>query len=244
MNKQALFRPSLPTFFVASILLFCHVTSTHAETFSSTGGTLSWTNTTSWVETTVPNAIGATGIFNTPLANQSASLVGSAAGGGITVGSLTFNSTGTTTMGIPNGTGGGPLIFDQIGAGPATITTTGAGAGNTTISATLRFDDSVTVTANNTVATTGVSLTGAITGSGGYTKEGDGIATLSTANKAYTGSTILNGGRLRVSASGAPTNTSSFTINAGSQLTLIAVGTYTFGSGPLNINGTGAISGP
>ena len=46
-----------------------------------------------------------------------------------------------------------------------------------------------------------------------------------------------------------PTATSFFTINAGAQLTLIpatAAGpqTFTFGSGPLNLNGAGATSGP
>ncbi|MEO7299938.1 MAG: autotransporter-associated beta strand repeat-containing protein [Verrucomicrobiota bacterium] len=232
----------------AAVLLSCIVPSTRAETFSTAGGTLNWTNTTSWVEGTVPNAISATAIFNSPVANTTASLVGSTAGGGITVGSLTFNNTTATTIGIANGTAGGPLIFDNGGTG-AIITTGGAGTGNNTISATSRFDDSVTATVNNTTATSSagsLNMTGAISGSGGFTKAGDGTATFGTAAKTYTGATVLNGGRMRISALAAPTATSSFTINSGGQLDIItaAAGALSLGTGNLNLNGDGPTTGP
>lgn len=229
---------------IASISLSLNAVSTKAETFVSTGGTLNWTNNTSWVENTVPNAIGAAAFFNTPAASQTASLAGSTASGGITIGSISFNATGTPTIGVANGTGGGPLTFDGIGDGPATITTTGTGAANSTISATLVFTDSVNIIANNTVPSAGVTLSGAISGSGGLTKDGDGKATISVLNKSYIGATVLNGGRTRISFSGMPTGTSNFTINAGAQMEMLTAGAYTLGTGSVNLNGTGPSGGP
>ncbi|MEO6035887.1 MAG: autotransporter-associated beta strand repeat-containing protein, partial [Verrucomicrobiota bacterium] len=84
----------------------------------------------------------------------------------------------------------------------------------------------------------------ATSGSGGFTKAGDGLATFGTGVRSYTGATVLNGGRLRVSLTAAPTTTSGFTINSGGQLTLITAGTYNLGTGLLNLNGSGAASGP
>lgn len=224
--------------------------SLQAETFVTTGGTKNWIDTTSWLEGTVPNSVGATAIFNSPTANTSASLAGSTALGGITVGSITFNNTTSTTIGIFNGTGGGPLKFDAVDAGPATITTTGTGTGNNTISATMEFIDSVTATVNNTAATSAagsLNLTGAISGPGGITKAGPGTLTLSTGAKTYSGPTLVSEGRLRISTSGTPTNTSSVTVANGGQIVFTAVSTttpFTFGPGSLNLNGTGLAAFP
>src|SRR5436190_23939249 len=66
--------------------------------------------------------------------------------------------------------------------------------------------------------------------------------TFSTNAKTYTGPTVLNNGSLRMSPSGSPTTTSSFTINNNATLELTSStngGTYTFGSGPLVLNGQG-----
>jgi autotransporter-associated beta strand protein len=49
---------------------------------------------------------------------------------------------------------------------------------------------------------------------------------------------------MRISQAARPSATSSFTINAGAQLDLIAAGTFAFGSGPLNLNGAGPTTGP
>ncbi len=240
--SSALSRLSLAS---AAAFLFCNASSTHAETFTNLGVTLNWLAPTNWIEGTVPNAVGATAIFNSPLANQSASLVGSSPNG-ITVGSITFNNTTATTIGIPNGTGG-PLIFNNGGT-PATITTTGTGTGNNTISATMVFTDSVIANVNNTNASSSagsLNLTGAISGPGGFTKAGDGTATFGTNPKTYTGATVLNGGRMRISLIGAPAASSSFTVNSGAQLDLIAgAGVLNLGTNLLNLNGTGAITGP
>jgi autotransporter-associated beta strand protein len=111
----------------------------------------------------------------------------------------------------------------------------------------MTLTDSLLATVNNVTATSAagaLNLTATIAGPGGFTKAGDGLATFGTGAKTYGGATILSGGRMRISLAAAPTATSSFTINAGAQLDLISAGTYTFGLGPLNLNGSGAITGP
>jgi len=111
----------------------------------------------------------------------------------------------------------------------------------------MTLNDDVVATVGNVTATSAagaLNLTGTMGGAGGFTKNGDGLATFGTGAKTYTGATVLNGGRLRVSLAAAPTTTSSFTINSGGQLDLISAGTFGFGSGPLNLNGAGPTSGP
>jgi len=125
----------------------------------------------------------------------------------------------------------------------------GTGTGNNTISVATVLADSLTAIVNNVSASSGsgsLNLTAAISGPGGFTKQGDGLVTLGNGAKAYQGPTILQGGRTRISVAAQPSATSSFTINAGAQLTLITTGTgsFTFGAGPLNLNGSGAITGP
>lgn len=101
-----------------------------------------------------------------------------------------------------------------------------------------------TVNQQNTASTAlSLNLTGAISGAGGFTKLGDGGATFGTGAKTYTGATILGGGRLRSSTTAQPSATSSFTINSGGQLDPISNGTYTLGTGSLNLNGAGPTSG-
>ena len=229
-----------------SALLCGNVSRVRAETFSTAGGTLNWNSTANWVEGTFPNAVGARAIFNSPVTNTNATLAGTTAGGGITVGSLTFNDTLATTIGIPNGTAGGPLKFDNGGAG-ATILAMGSGTGNNTISATMILNDVLTAQVDQTTASSGagsLNLTGAISGPGAIIKQGDGLMTFGTAAKTYTGATVLSGGRTRISNIAQPSATSAFTINSGAQLTLIAAGNFAFGTGPLTLNGAGATSGP
>ena len=167
---------------------------------------------------------------------------------GFTVGSISFDLTGTGTFtnSLTTGTAGSKLILDNGGAG-VTISTTGNGTGNNTISVPLVFNDLVTAQVDQTSSSSqagSLNLTATITGSGSILKQGEGLMTFGTGTKTYTGATVLNGGRTRISNLARPSTTSFFSINAGAQLTLIAAGTYNFGSGPLNLNGTGATSGP
>jgi autotransporter-associated beta strand protein len=218
--------------------------------YQGTTGTVTWNATTSWDTATIPNAVGDNATFNgaatgsnpAQTGNRTASLDGSK-----TVGSILFNTDlSTFTNTISTGTGG-PLVMDAAGSGPATMTTQGAGTGNNTISVGMTFNDDVVGTVNNTAATSAagsLNLTGTIGGAGGFTKNGDGLATFASGAKTYTGATTVNGGRMRMSLAGAPTTTSGLTINAGGQLNLISAGSYTFGANAVNLNGSGATNAP
>lgn len=222
-----------------------------AETFQPATGTVTWNATSSWSPASIPNGVGASAVFNgaatannlAQTANRTASLDAA-----ITVGSITFNTDlSTFTNSVTTGSGG-PLTFDATGTGPATINVPAApnGTGSSTISVAMTLTDSVVATVDNTTASSAagaLNLTGTMSGPGGFTKNGDGLATFGTGARTYTGATVLNGGRTRISTAAMPANTSSFTVNAGGQLDTIAAGTYTFGTGSLNLNGVGATTG-
>jgi autotransporter-associated beta strand protein len=213
---------------------------------SGTGDGGSWATSTNWNPATVPNAIGASVIFDSPPAARIITVDSGATG--FTVGSLTFNDNSAGTTALNAGTTGSKLILDNGGSG-VTITTNGAGIGNNTVAVPLVFNEMVTGIVNQTSSNSAagsLNLTTAISGTGGFTKQGDGLATFGTGAKTYTGATILDGGRMRISVAAFPTATSSFTINAGSQLELITNGTITFSSNnaSLNLNGVGATNPP
>jgi len=220
-----------------------------AETWNlSTGG--SFATAGNWSPANVPNGVGANATLNglatasnpDQTANRSITLDGAK-----TVGSILFNNDlGSFTNSITTGTGG-PLTFDAVDAGPATINTTGTGTGNNTISVAMVLTDSLEVFVDNTSATSqagSLNLTGAISGPGGFSKFGDGLATFGTGLKTYTGPTVLHGGRMRISALAHPSMTSGLTISAGAQLTPLTAGIYQFGTNPVNLNGNGPATGP
>jgi len=235
---------------VAAALAMFQTASTHGETWQPATGSASWSTSANWNPATVPDATGAAAIFNGAATANNPAQTGNRTAtldGMHTVGSILFNTDlSTFTNTIATGTGG-PLVFDQTGAGPATIITQGSGSGNNTISVAMTLTDSLVATVSNTLASSAagsLNLTGTMSGPGGFTKLGDGLATFGTGARTYIGATVLSGGRMRISATAAPTATSSFTVNAGAQLDTISTGTYSFGSGPLNLNGVGATSGP
>ena len=227
----------------AAALLFWHAPSAQAQTWTPGAGG-SWAAPGNWAPATVPNAISAATIFNTPTAARAVTIDSGSAG--FTVGSISSDIGGSFNNAFNTGTTGSKLILDNGGAG-VTITTTGTGTGNNAFAAPWVLNDSVNGSVNQTTASSAagsLNITAAVSGSGGFTKSGDGLGTFGSGAKTYTGATVLTGGRMRMSLLAAPTATSSFTINAGGQLTLIAAGSYTFGSGPLNLNGAGPTSGP
>jgi autotransporter-associated beta strand protein len=221
------------------------VRAANISTFAPASG--SWADPANWTPNVVPNGVGDAAIFsNINTATRTVTVDSGAPG--FTVGSISFDvPTGTAfTNSVTTGTTGSNLKFDNGGAG-ATITVTGTGTGNNTISVPLVFNETVAANVLSTSASSGagaLNLTAAVSGAGGFTKNGDGLATFGTGAKTYTGPTVLNGGRMRSSLVASPTATSSFTIKAGAQLDLISAGTYTFGSGPFNLNGSGATTGP
>jgi len=216
------------------------------------------------VEGTVPNAVGATAIFNAPSATRTVNIDnGDAIVDNITVGSITIDnqtSARTTIRSNSGNSGIDTLTFDAAGAGPALITSTGTATGNDIISQRFMiFADSVTANITGVGNAAGFSMTGNINGPGGLTKEGPGTLTLafiagsSGQVKNYEGPTVVDAGRLRLSQGGAPSMTSSVTVNSGGQILLITgvagtnTGIYTFGTSPstvVTLNGTGRADEP
>ncbi|MEP6664366.1 MAG: autotransporter-associated beta strand repeat-containing protein, partial [Verrucomicrobiota bacterium] len=213
----------------------------------------SWNVPENWNPASIPNAIGANATFNNAASGSNPDQTATRAitvDAAQTVGSININNDGANAFNnsITVGTAGS-ITFDETGVGPATITVNGipGSTGNTALSAPSVLTDSIILTVNNTNATSGagaITMTGLMTGSGGITRRGDGLSTIAAPRKNYTGPTILEGGRLRLSVSGSSTNTSSFTVKAGAQLEIITAGTCNFGSSDLNLNGVGAITGP
>lgn len=232
-------------------LLLAATLMARAETWNLEGGG-SWTNAGNWNPANVPNAVGASATFNNAASGDNPAQANNTTinlDGTKTVGSITFNNNAANTFTYAIATGsGGPLVFDESGAGPATVTVPAAvGTGNNTISVGMSLADPLVAIVNHVTASSAagaLNLTGTISGAGGFTKEGDGLATFGTGAKTYTGPTILNGGRMRMSSAARPQQTSSFTINAGAQLTLITAASFNFGTEPLNLNGSGPVSGP
>ena len=242
-----------PARLVAGIagLLCCGAPLTWAQSTWNIGAGGSWNNAANWNPAGVPTGAGVSVTFNgqatgsnpAQTANRSIAL-----DGGQSVGSLLFNTDlSTFTNSIATGSGG-PLTFDGLNSDPVIVTTSGAGTGNNTISVAMSLADLLVANVTNVTATSAagsLNLTGTMSGPGGFVKAGDGVATVGTGLKTYLGPTSVVGGRFRISQLAQPSQTSSFTIESGGQVNLITNNsTYTFGAGPLNLNGAGPLSGP
>ncbi len=251
MKKRTLTRASSFTVLAAAAALFCQALSTRAETWNLAGGG-SWNNSANWNPVGIPNAVGSSATFNNAASGSNPAQGANrtvTADTALTAGSIHFNNdaANTFTMSITAGTSGS-LTFDETAAGPATINISAVvGTGNNTISAPIILTDSLVATVNHITASSAagaLNLTATISGPGGFTKQGDGLATFGTGAKTYGGATVLSGGRMRISLAAQPSATTGFTINSGAQLTLISAGNYILGNGPLNLNGAGATTGP
>jgi autotransporter-associated beta strand protein len=232
-------RGVLSVLLLAAVLLGCALPLTSsAQTLNATSGTTAWTTAGNWTPSGVPNSVGASATFNSNTAAHTVNL-----GAAITVGSLNFTSNGTTIRTLANGTGGS-LTFDATGSGEASVTVGGTSVttNTVTISASTTLNDTLRFT-NNLTGATGAgtaTMTGTITGAGGFIKDGPGRFSFSTVDKAYTGATTVNQGRLRMTGSGEITGTSSITVNSGGSLYLDSNGqTWSLGSGSITLNGDG-----
>jgi autotransporter-associated beta strand protein len=237
---------------VAGLLLSTASAAQAAIIWNQATGTGSWNTASNWTPATVPNAVGENATFNNAASANNPAQTGNRTinlDGAQTVGSITFNNDAANafTNTIAAGTAGS-LTFDDTGAGPATMSVPAvAGTGNNQISAPMVFNDNVVANVDNTTASSAagaLNLTGTISGAGGFTKNGPGLATFGTGTKTYTGPTVINGGRMRISATAHPSANSSFTVNSGGQVEFITSGTYGFGGNTVNLNGAGATSGP
>lgn len=245
MKKRALIAAA-----VAGLAVSSHAS---AAVWQVATGSSSWNTPANWNPADVPDSAGEVAQFNGAATGSNPAQTGNrtaTSDGTPTVGQLIFNndlSTFTNTIAAGTAT---TFTFDAAGAGPAVIDVPAAvGTGNNTISAPMTLTDSVVANVNNTTASSGagaLNLTGTMTGPGGFTKTGAGVMTFGTGDKLYSGATIFdtNGGRTRISQAAALTNTSSMTVRSGAQIEMITAGTYDWGTGPLNLNGSGIAAFP
>ena len=144
-----------------------------------------WTDTTGWTPNGVPNSSTDIAQLVNPGSGTNTVNLG---GGTFTVNQLQFSGTNAGTWNVTNGTivfdGTNPMFLNQGGSGGLVGTLP-----NLTLNATTTFE------IDNAAAVTDV--TGAITGTGGLIKTGDGTLTLIGTNT-YSGGTSLNGGIVAV----------------------------------------------
>src|SRR5438552_2001888 len=180
---------------VLAVVFLAAGTARAQSTFVPTSGTQTWNSGANWSPSGVPNGVGVATAFG-PTAALTVNL-----DAGITVGSITATNNTTNIVTIANGTGG-PLTFDAVGGGEASLVVNGTSTttNNVTVSAGVTLNDNLRVTNNNTAGTGAATLTftGNITGTGGFIKDGPGRLSFTTTAKAYTGPTVVNQGRLRL----------------------------------------------
>ncbi|MGC6467205.1 MAG: chitobiase/beta-hexosaminidase C-terminal domain-containing protein [Akkermansiaceae bacterium] len=168
----------------------------------------------------------------------------------VTIGTLEFELSDTTSRSrVRDRNTGNDLTFSGSG-GPAKIvvTGTGEGYGELEVEAGVILADDLRVEVDNVE---GDSEYGALrlregwSGSGGLTKAGSGVVSLTGSGKSYTGATVVELGVLRVTEPAAPQGSESISVLPGGQLRLVSgsglgepVRNYLFG-GILSLAGEG-----
>ena len=222
--------------------LFVATACSGQSTFQPTSGSQSWNTPGNWSSMSVPSGMDVAVIFPSPTAAETVSL-----GAAQTVGSLTIHDNSTSTLSALtfSATGGYTLTL-SASSGTATALVDGTGVAVESVATALTLSSSLDLTVNNTSVTSSsgaITFTGTITGNGGFIKDGDGTASMTTAAKAYTGATTVNAGVLRTSASGEANATSGLTVNSGGQFRLdSSAGAYQIGSSAstvITLNGAG-----
>src|SRR4051812_38445011 len=141
----------------------------------------SWNTAANWNPATVPNGNTFSAVFNNGATASNPAQTGNRSvtlDGPQTVASITFNNdvANAFTQTVATGTGG-PLTL-AAASGPATINIpAGPGTGNNTISVATVFGSDVVAQVDNvntSSATGALNFTATITGTGGFTKRGDG----------------------------------------------------------------------
>ncbi len=186
-----------------------------ASQWNANGGA-SWGTASNWTNS-VPNGQAAqVNLLASPGVTTSSTIT---LDGNRTVGQLTFANANSYTVAqgtVPSGVAG-TLTIDDTGNSSGTATPLIAvTAGNHTINAPVALANGVTV---NTSAGTGLTVTRAITGTGGLTKTGGGALTLTAANTF--GNTTINGGVLTLASTGSIT-TGTINVNNAATLTFAA----------------------
>ena len=136
-----------------------------------TGDTGNWGVATNWNPATIPNAVGASAIFNDAPSARTVTVQPATGTASYTVGSLTFN-VGSANANVLTVTTGNSLVFDNGGAGVQwNFNGTTGSLANTTISGTTTtfyvFNDNVTANVNYIAnSTSGITTQGCSTGPG------------------------------------------------------------------------------
>ena len=186
----------------------------------ATSGSANWEDSANWKDSLVPdNAVGAEVFF---LASSGdTTVVTSGASTDITLGILKFNASNSFTI-----TGSKDLIFSSGGA--ATLFDD---AGNHSIETGVVLVNDLSVTVKTGL---NLSISGAISGSGGIITSEIGTLTLSGSNT-YTGTTLVDKGSLNLASSGTAIASGTITINDSGTLLLGAANQI--GSSDLSFNG-------
>jgi fibronectin-binding autotransporter adhesin len=170
------------------------------STFTTASGNQSWGSSSNWSTGSVPNAIGAEVIFNSPVGGSQAI---NSFGLARTVGSWTINNDSTNAFSV---TTTNVLTFDNT-IGNAALNVNGTGNVTNTFGKNLSITltDSLDINITNTSVTDvngALAISGIISGAGGINKTGEGTVSLLGANT-FTGGLIINQGTVRItSASG------------------------------------------
>jgi autotransporter-associated beta strand protein len=198
-----------------------------------TAGSGNWTNFSNW------DVIGGTPGLDGNLSSNDTATFGTGGGGTVTLGTnarlmaIAFNTTNSYTI-TNNGIGTGTITMAP-GSNQPTITVL---AGNHTI-----YNDMVL---SNTVVNYGASnttltITGLISGSGGFTKTGSGTTILVSTNT-YTGETVILGGKLILSYIPQSSETDGYTLENGTTLEVINTKNYV-NTNPITVgSGTGTFA--
>src|SRR5688572_24435492 len=198
-----------------------------------------------------PNGVSAAVTFNFNGTFPAAETV--TLGGAVTVGSISASNNTNRTFRI----GGTNTLTFETNSGPATVNIGSTGTQPFQLNVPMVFNDDVVVDIVGTATGTAghFLLGGTVTGTGGFTKTGPGRMTLantpglSAQFKDYTGATIIDNGRVRVSLDGVPRATSSFAIQNKGQIVPITSGNFSPGGANaattvLSIAGSGPTDGP
>jgi len=163
--------------------------------FTIAAGTLAWSEPTHWTPEGVPNAVGASVEFGTPVGVQSVVL-----GGGITVGSVSFANDSTTTIEVASGASN--ILTFEVASGNASLNVGGTG------NVINRFLNPVILNSDLAAHVTNTAVTdsrgafaffGSVSGTGRIIKTGPGMMSVAGGTYTFGGSSLL-GGTYRITA--------------------------------------------
>ena len=242
MKQPSIFRrtTSLPPWTLPLCLALAGRLTADPVTFTPTSGAQSWNTGSSWSSGTAPSGAGVAVAFTAPTAAETVTLGASRIVGSLTIHDSTVSTTANFSL---LATGPYTLSFATT-SGNATVEVDGTGTAAEAINTTTALTSPLDVSVDNTSVTSdsgALTFAGSMTGSNGFSKDGDGTCSFGSNAKAYTGATTINAGVLRVSVAGSPGGTSGITVNSGGQLRLDNdSGAFSFNGGTVTVSLSGA----